>query len=62
MFLNEKKVITPIKKPDRAPARIIARNEIIQVKVGRRTFISPSEHLVLNVENGHDCEVRVLQE
>ena len=50
-----------LKKPDRAPSRIVVRNEIIQVKVGRRAFISPREHLTLNVENGLDCEVRVLQ-
>ena len=32
-------------KPDRAPSRIIAKNERIQVKLGRRAFISPHDHL-----------------
>ena len=46
-------------QPDRAPTRIVSRNEKIQVKVGRRAIIT-NDHLEINVEDGHNCEVRVL--
>ena len=44
----------------RAPSRIIQKKEVVQVKVGRRAFISPTQHLRIIVEDGDNCEVRVL--
>lgn len=46
--------------PDRAPSRTVIKNDKVQVKIGRRAYISPTEHLSLSVEYGHNCEVRVL--